>query len=123
MEQNLGEIAAKLFAAKQRKSELNSQLKELNGEIADIEHELLEEMQKQNLHKISDPHGTVYIARQIVPRVINWDLFYDYIAEHHAFEMLERRASRAAFREQFELGIQIPGVDPVEFDEVRTRSS
>lgn len=123
METNLGKIAAELFEAKKTKTQLNADLKDINSKIHEIEMRLLKEMQEQKLHKISDNHGTVYIARQVVPKVVNWDLFYDYIQEHAAFEMLERRPSRAAFREQFELGVQIPGVDPVEFDEVRTRSS
>lgn len=49
-------------------------------------------------------------APKEVPRVEDWDELYGYIAEHRAFEMLERRPSAPAFRERWEDGVDVPGV-------------
>ena len=80
-------------------------------------------MQEQELFKIGDENGIVYIQRQVTPKVVNWDEFEAYIYENKALHMMERRPSRIAFRELHEQGEAIPGVDPNTFDEIRTRSS
>jgi hypothetical protein len=123
MSKNLGRLTKDLFNAKKLKSEHNAEIKLLNVDIKAIETLLLEEMQSQDLLKLSDEFGTVYISRQTVPKVINWDAFYEHIRKHNAFEMLERRPSKKAFQESYEQGIPIPGIDPVVFDEVRTRKT
>lgn len=123
MEQDLGTLTAKLFDLKTQKAELNTKIQDLNGAIKDVEMFLLDEMHKLDLIKHSSKKGTVYLARQVVPKVLDWDLFYKYIQDTNYFHMLERRASRKAFQEQYELGQHVPGVDAVVFEEVRTRKS
>ena len=120
---NLGQLSNRLFQLKDRKTLINMELKNLNSEIKITEIELLKEMENQKLMKLSDHNGTVYISRQVVPKVINWDEFYDYIRKNNYFHLLERRPSRGAYRESYEQGEQVPGVDPVMFDEVRTRKT
>jgi hypothetical protein len=124
MDKEIGHLVETLFEYKNRKTALNAEVTELNGYIRETELKLLDKMKDENLDKLSSKtYGTVYIATQTVPKVINWDAFYKYIQENGAFEMLERRASRKAFQESYEQGIIIPGVDPVVFDEVRTRKN
>lgn len=123
MAKDVGALTEELFVLKERKTEINAELKELNGDIRKVEMELLEEMHKQGLYKAGGRRGGVYIARQVVPKVVNWDQFYDYIKEHDYLHMLERRVSRKAYQEQYEDGQDVPGVDPVVFDELRTRKS
>lgn len=123
MAKDLGELSKQLFDLKADKTQLNVQLKELNGLIKLLEIKLLDEMNEQDIQKIGNEHGTVYVSRQVVPSVVNWDEFYEYIREHNYFHMLERRPSRPAFRESYEQGERVPGVDPVLFDEVRTRKT
>lgn len=123
MAKDIGVLTQKLFSAKAKKADLNANLKELNSLIKMIEIDLLHEMEEQKLLKVSDQSGTVYISRQVVPKVLNWDEFYEYIRKNNYFHLLERRPSRGAFRESYELGEQVPGVDPVLFDEVRTRKT
>ena len=123
MSKDLGQLKERLFELKQKKTDFNAEIKHLNGMIKLVEIELLTEMQEQKLLKIGDENGTVYITNQVAPKVVNWDAFYEYIRENDYFHLLERRPSRPAFRESYELGQAIPGVDPVLFDEVRTRKS
>lgn len=123
MAKDLGKLTERLFDLKERKANLNADLKDLNGDIREVEMELLDEMHKQGLYKAGGKRGGVYIARQVVPKVVNWDEFYDYVREHDYFHMLERRVSRKAYQEQYEDGQDVPGIDPVVFDELRTRKS
>lgn len=119
----IGKLSKELFAAKRKKADLNAQLKVLNAEIKDTEIQLLSEMEGQNLHKIGTAEGTIYRSRQVRPHVVDWDAFYEYIQKHGYFHMLERRPAAGAYREEYEQGIQIPGVDPLVYEEVRTRKS
>lgn len=121
MAKDVGKLTDRLFDLKERKADLNADLKEVNGEIRKVEMELLDEMHTQGLYKAGNRRGGVYISRQVVPKVTNWDAFYDYIKEHDYLHMLERRISRKAYQEQYEDGQDVPGVDPVVFDELRTR--
>ena len=123
MSKDLGKLSSELYELKAKKTALNAEISVLNGSIKLVEISILDEMNHQKLLKMADEHHTIYIARQIVPKVVNWDKFYEYIRQTNYFHMLEKRPSRTAFRESFELGQAVPGIDPVTFDEVRTRKS
>lgn len=123
MAKDLGILAQQLRICKEAKTELNSQITVLNAEIKELQIELLEGLKEQNLSTIGDGVQTVYIAHQVVPHVVNWEALYKYIHENEAYEMLHRRISLKPFQESYEQGIEIPGIDPVVFDEVRTRKS
>lgn len=123
MAKDVGKLTDQLFDLKERKAELNADLKVVNEDIRRVEVELLNEMQTQGLYKAGNSRGGVYISRQVVPKVENWDEFYDYIRDYDYLHMLERRVSRKAFQEQYEEGQDVPGVAPVVFDELRTRKN
>jgi hypothetical protein len=125
MSDTLSELSTELFTAKAEKAEHNAQIKLLNEDIRDYEHRIWQIMETADppLLKFSTRDGTIYISPQVVPKVVDWDAFYGYIRKTEAFHMLERRPSRAAFRELHEAHKLVPGVEAVEYDEVRTRKS
>ena len=116
------ELAHKLFELKAKKKELNEKLSDLNKEIFATESDLLRKMQDADLYDLGTENGRVYRQQKTVPKVVNWDQFYDYIYREQAGHMLERRPSVTACREMFDEGISIPGVDPHTFEQVSTRS-
>lgn len=123
MAKDVGKLTDRLFDLKEQKADLNADLKQVNEQIRRTEVELLAEMQQQGLYKAGSQRGGVYISRQVVPKVENWEELYDYIREHDYMHMLERRVSRKAYQEQYEDGQDVPGVSPVVFDELRTRKT
>jgi len=120
---DLGTLSKKLFALKDKKADFNTEITFINAEIKEIELELLDGLHEQNLTTLGDGTRTVYISKQTVPHVINWDALYTFVRENNAFEMLHRRVSQKAFLEYFEQGMSVPGIDPAVFDEIRTRKS
>jgi len=50
-------------------------------------------------------------APDMVPAVKDWDKYYAYILETGDFSLLERRPGKAACRERWDDGQQIPGVE------------
>lgn len=123
MAKDLGLWTDRLYTAKASKAALAEQIKVLNREIRSHESIILAEMQKQGLYKAGSKVASVYISRQVVPKVTDWDAFYAYIKKHDYFHMLERRPSKLAYREQYEQGASVPGLEPVVFDELRTRKT
>lgn len=126
MTDTLNDLTASLFAAKNEKAKHNEAIKQLNEEIKDLERRLwmlMNEDESNPMLKFTTPDGTVYISPQITPKVVDWNAFYGYIKQNEAFHMLQRRPSRAAFRELHEAHKIVPGVEAVEYDEVRTRKS
>lgn len=123
MSDTLSELTFALFNAKNEKQRLNERIKTLNEEITDYEHRIWQVMESDDLMKYTTSQGTVYRSPQVMPRVVDWDAFYGYIKETESFHMLQRRPSRAAFRELYEAHKAVPGVEAVEFDEIRTRRS
>lgn len=123
MTATLSELSHALFECKEKKRQINKDLMDLNEQIRELEHRIWQCMESDDLLKFTTPDGTIYISPQIVPKVVDWGKFYEYIKETEAFHMLERRPSRAAFRELHEAHKAVPGVEAVEFDEVRTRRS
>lgn len=122
MSGDIGALTGKLFHLKQQKKALNDELKELNKEIFNVERQLLEEMSLQDLWEAGNQDMRVYRGTKTVPKVVNWDQFLNYVYENKAGHLLERRPSVTACREMFEGLLDIPGVDPHTFEEVRTRS-
>jgi hypothetical protein len=123
MTATLNELSTQLFALKDEKAQLNGRITEINGLIRDLEHSIWKLMDEGELLKFTTNEGTIYLSPQIVPKVVDWDAFFGYIYRNQAFHMLERRPSRAAFRELYEAHKPVPGVEAVEYDEVRTRRS
>jgi hypothetical protein len=123
MTDTLNDLSFVLFSAKEEKSKLNERISELNKEIRDYEHRIWALMDEDKLLKFATEQGTIYLSPQIVPKVVDWEAFYGYIGKNQAYHMLERRPSRAAFRELYEAHKPVPGVEAVEYDEVRTRRS
>ena len=125
MRDTLSELSRALFAAKAKKTEYNRQITELNVRIRDYERRIwqLMDAEEPSLLKFATRDGTIYISPQVVPKVVDWEKFYGYINKTQGFHMLERRPSRAAFRELHEAHKNVPGVEAVEYDEVRTRKS
>jgi len=121
MTETIGEMTTELFTLKQEKAEHNSAVRALNVNIEVYEKKLLNAMREVGITTLSNDLCTVYIAKQVVPNVVNWDAFYEYVGKTNSFHLLERRLTRTAYREMVENGEEVPGVDPVSFDEVRTR--
>lgn len=73
---------------------------------------LIQQMQKQSITAAGGKSLRVGLSKpDYVPHVVDWDKYYSYIHENKAWEMLERRPGKAACRERWEAGIQVPGVE------------
>lgn len=73
---------------------------------------LIDQMLKQEITAAGGKRLRVGLSTpDYAPTVKDWDAFYQYIQDTGAFELLERRPGKAACRERWEAGEQVPGVE------------
>lgn len=79
---------------------------------------IISELREQKLAKGSGSVCTATITQQVFPQVTDWDRVYAWVKKTGAFEIFEKRISRAAFKERYEAGEGVPGVDAREEEDL-----
>ena len=108
----LGVKIDSLQSLREQKRALESQIKVLSEQMADIELELIKQMDSQGIERSTGKAATVSISTQTRPSVDDWDAFYAYIRKNKYFHLLEKRPSVSGCNELFETKGKIPGVVP-----------
>ena len=104
------EIVKKMVEIRDERRKLSARDKELIDEFRPLEMELIVRLDEQGMEKASTKDGTASINETILPQVVDWDAFYEWIKENDAFYMLQKRPAAAAFREHQDSGEEIAGV-------------
>lgn len=107
-----GTTVDKLVGLRNKKRDLEASVKSLEGQIEELQSQLLEEMEAAGVDKFSGKLGTVSISTNVVANVEDWDALYPYIAKNKLWHLLQRRVSDPAYRELLDAGKKIPGVQP-----------
>lgn len=107
-----GTTVDKLVALRNKKRDLEASVKSLEGQIEELQSQLLEEMEAAGVDKFSGKLGTVSISTNVVANVEDWDALYPYIAKNKLWHLLQRRVSDPAYRELLDAGKKVPGVQP-----------
>lgn len=109
---SLGEMINEMIDIRDQRSEIAKQDKALKEQFDALEQFVLAKLREQDTIKGSSSKGTATISELTVPTIENWEAFESYIYENHAFYLLEKRPSGAAFRELYQQGEEIPGLKP-----------
>lgn len=107
-----GTTVDKLVGLRNKKRDLEASVKSLEGQIEELQSQLLEEMESAGVDKFSGKLGTVSISTNVVANVEDWDALYPYIAKNKLWHLLQRRVSDPAYRELLDAGKKVPGVQP-----------
>lgn len=105
----LGKTIDKVFALRKKKAELESAAKDVEGQIAALDVEILESLEASGLEKTATKMGSVSINMSTVAQVTDWDEFLSYIYKKKYGHLLQRRVSDPAWRELVEQGVKVPG--------------
>lgn len=108
----LGGLIDQMWALREKKRELESAVKDVEGQIADIESNLMEQMAAQGVDKMSGAMASVSITTSTIAQVEDWDAFWAFIHKKKYGHLLQRRVSDPAYRELLEQGVTVPGVSP-----------
>lgn len=105
----IGKTIDKIFSLRKKKAELEAAAKDVEGQIALLDAEVLEALEAAGVEKTATKHGTVSISTSTVAQVTDWDAFLSYIYRHKYGHLLQRRVSDPAWRELIEQGKKVPG--------------
>lgn len=116
-------LANRRFELREAKRELEAQVKVIDKELAANEFELLEAADAAGLTHFRVGKLSLAVSEQIVGTVDDWDQLYEYITEHSAFHLLQRRLGNAAYKEILDSGDTVPGVAPFTKRSINMRAS
>lgn len=102
----------KVFRLRKKKSELEAAVKDVAGQIADLDQEILNAMDASGMEKVTTKLGTCSRSTSTVAQVEDWDKFLNYIYKNKYGHLLQRRVSDPAWRELTERGTKVPGTAP-----------
>lgn len=108
----LDDLATERDALRETKRAIEAQLKELDALLAINEQSIMEVADELGLDRFAVGNLTFAISEQVVGNTEDWDEVYNYIREHDAFYLLQRRLSNAAYKELLDSGETLPGVVP-----------
>jgi len=109
---SLGALIDQMWSLREKKRELEASVKDLDGQLSDLESTLMEQMAEQGVDKMSGAMATVSISTNTVAQVEDWESFLTYIYKKKYGHLLQRRVSDPAYRELLEQGVAVPGVSP-----------
>jgi len=109
---SIGATIDTMFELRERKRELNAELKDIDEQYKGLEQQLIDSLDKDDLQQTRSGKATATISEVTVPSVTDWDAFYDYVRENDALHLLERRVAAAPWRELVESDEPVPGTEP-----------
>jgi len=120
---SVGAVIDQLWAHREEKRKLESDLKEVELKIKDIEEQLMERLGEEGLEKATGTKASVSITSSITADVQDWDSFFAYIGKNKFWHLVQKRASDPGVRELWEQGKKVPGVLPFTKKRINLRTT
>ena len=118
----LGKVVDELHDIREKKRELEAEVKLVEKQLAEKERELMELMDGQQTRIAEGKTAKVQIDDAVYPTAENWDAIHKYIHDNKYYHLLERRISVTAFRELVDRGEPVPGVIPFKKRKISLKS-
>lgn len=107
----LGHLADLLYKLREERKGIEGKAEEIKSEETRIKNYLIENLPKEQLVKLTGKLASISLTKNLVPQVTDWDKLYAFVEKNDAFDLLQKRPSSTAFKERWEAGIEVPGVD------------
>lgn len=108
----MAQLVEKMLEIRDERRRISKRDKELIEDFRSLELEVLTQLDEQGMEKASTSAGTASINETVLPQVVDWDKFYQYMINNDSLHLLQKRPAAAAFRELNESGETIDGVEP-----------
>ena len=103
------DVYNELMEVKAKLIEANNQASFAKKRYEEVMEEMVSEMQIIGTTQFKGAKGLVYTQTKMIPIMEDWDELTNWIVKHDAFDLLEKRVSRTAWRDRIEEG-NIPGL-------------
>lgn len=98
----------------EQQREFDAQIEELKASEKEIFDHILRTFKKSDIEGAKGKTATAAVVRTTVPSVTDWPKVFAYIEAHDAWDLMERRMARVAYRDRLQNKEVIPGVEPFE---------
>lgn len=111
-ELTLADLANDRDVLRERKRELEAEVKLLDQALAANELAIIERLDEMGVSRFAVGKLSFSISENTVGNVEDWDQVYAYIRDNNAFHLVQRRLANAAYKELLDMGDSLPGVVP-----------
>jgi len=111
---DLGSAIDSLYEARERRLNLDRQVKELKQQEAQIKMDILDLLGVSGLAKASGYLATASVKTSTIPIITDWDKVHEFIRTQNRFDLLQKRVAVIAWRELYDSGELVPGTESVE---------
>ena len=108
--QSFGSMIDEMYELRNQKQDYESKAKKIKEQMDVLESAIINRLDIDETTMSRGKTASAILTEQEIPKVEDWDEFYQYIQENEAFHLLQRRVSTAAARETLEAGEIIAGV-------------
>lgn len=106
----IGEAADTLYTIRQQRLDLQHQIDKIKQFETTLKNHLIDNLPKSSATGAAGKVARAQIVTEQSPCVEDWDLFYGHIKKKGEFDLLNRAVNRAAVKERWNNGKEIPGV-------------
>jgi hypothetical protein len=103
---DLGKITKAHINIRDARAQLKKQFDDADADLKKaqktLEAAMLDHLNKHGMESVRTEHGTFYRQEEITPSASDWNLLYNWIKDHDAWEALERRIKKTFIKEYAE---------------------
>jgi len=115
---DLGQIIDAYYQKRQDRLDLERSIKDLKEEEQNLKFSIMDMLRETGLKKATGEVATASLRSVMVPIVEDWDNVYKYITQNDRFDLLHKRISTTAWRELHESGVEVPGINAAEDEDL-----
>lgn len=108
--QSFGAMIDEMYKLREEMQGYTSKAKKLKEQMDLLESAIINRLDIDETTMSRGKAASAILTETVVPKIDDWDEFYNYIQENEAFHLLQRRPATTACRETLEAGEQIAGV-------------
>lgn len=108
----LGACVDALYKLRVARLDAQKEVDKKHQEESALREYIINTFSKGDLEGAAGKVARVGITRQTVAQVTDWDAFFAYVGEEHAWELVQRRVNDGAYRERLEAKMEVPGTKP-----------
>lgn len=107
---HLPDLVDSYVNVREQRLALEREVLKLKEAEEDLKRTIVAKFQEQGLKALGGQLGLVKMTELDEPKAENWELIYDYVAEHEAWHLLHKRLTTTAIKELWDDGKTVPGV-------------
>lgn len=108
----LDETIDRMYMLRERKRELEAEIKGINEKLNDYQMQLLQRYKEVGTVTARGKLASATKTEQVVPRIDDWSLVEQYVLDNDAVYLLHRRVAAGPWKELMDAGEEVPGIEP-----------